>query len=84
MIKVLLFAQLAELANTNVCEIAWCSGMVVRDVITAITDDIASDVLIEKLADESAMVSINQQFATWDSPLTDGDEVGLLPSVSGG
>jgi molybdopterin converting factor small subunit len=29
-------------------------------------------------------VAINQQFASWDTPLTSGDELAFLPPISGG
>lgn len=29
-------------------------------------------------------VAINQQFASWDAPLADGDELAFLPPISGG
>jgi sulfur-carrier protein len=29
-------------------------------------------------------VAINQRFASWDAPLTDGDELAFLPPISGG
>jgi molybdopterin synthase sulfur carrier subunit len=36
------------------------------------------------LAPERLRVAVNGQFATWQSPLADGDEVVFLPPVSGG
>jgi len=36
------------------------------------------------LAPERVRVAVNGQFATWDRPLADGDEVVFLPPVSGG
>jgi molybdopterin converting factor subunit 1 len=32
----------------------------------------------------SVVASRNQEFAAWDTPLRSGDEVALLPPVSGG
>ena len=29
-------------------------------------------------------VALNQQFASWDTPLTAGDELAFLPPISGG
>jgi len=32
----------------------------------------------------SLVASLNQEFASWDTPLHSGDEVAFLPPVSGG
>jgi molybdopterin converting factor small subunit len=34
--------------------------------------------------DESVMVAVNRRMVDFDHPLTDGDEVGLMPAISGG
>jgi molybdopterin synthase sulfur carrier subunit len=34
--------------------------------------------------DRHVRVAINQQYADWDSPVTDGDEVAFFPPVTGG
>lgn len=35
--------------------------------------------------EQSALrVSVNEQFASWDAPLSEGDEVVFIPPVSGG
>lgn len=31
-----------------------------------------------------ARLAINQEYQSWDTPLHDGDELGLIPPVSGG
>ena len=36
------------------------------------------------IASRSILISVNQEFATTDTVVTDGDEVGLLPPFSGG
>ena len=33
---------------------------------------------------EYARLAINQEYQPWDTPLHDGDELGLIPPVSGG
>ncbi len=40
--------------------------------------------LSDALSDETAMVSIDHQYAGWDAGIVDGVEVGFLPPVSGG
>jgi molybdopterin synthase sulfur carrier subunit len=37
-----------------------------------------------RLAIEKLRVAVNGDFAAWDQPLRDGDEVVFLPPVSGG
>jgi molybdopterin synthase sulfur carrier subunit len=37
-----------------------------------------------RLAVERLRVAINGEFAGWDRPLRDGDEIAFLPPVSGG
>ena len=36
------------------------------------------------LAPERMRIAINGEFASWDRELSDGDEIALLPPVSGG
>jgi molybdopterin converting factor small subunit len=55
----------------------------VRDLLVGMQGHVP-EALIESLRDESAMVSIDQQYAGWDADLHDGAEVGILPPVSGG
>lgn len=37
-----------------------------------------------RLQAESLRLAVNGEFAPWDRPLEDGDEVAFLPPVSGG
>jgi len=41
-------------------------------------------VLIDELRDQTAMISLDHKYATWDAPLSDNVEIGILPPVSGG
>lgn len=34
--------------------------------------------------DEAVMVAVNRRMVDFDHPLADGDEVGLMPAISGG
>lgn len=83
MIKILFFAQLRDYAGTDSLEIPLGDMRVVRDLLVGLKAH-APEKLIDVLSDESAMVSINHQYAGWDAELTDGAEVGMLPPVSGG
>lgn len=82
-ITVLLFAQLRDIAGTNELQLTAHKGMTARDLLACFTD-INLPALADALQDHTAMVSVNQQYAGWDAVLQDGDEVGLLPPVSGG
>ncbi len=82
MIKVLLFANLRDLAGSDQLEIALDGIVSVRDLTVHLSE--LHPNLGPVLADGSAMISINKKYAQWDAPLTSGDEVGILPPVSGG
>lgn len=83
MIKVLFFASLRDEAQTSTCEVDALDVSNVRELVTKLSEQLPS-ALIDALSDEASMVSINHQYAGWDAKLSDGDEVGFLPPVSGG
>lgn len=83
MIKVLFFAHLRDLANTDQVEVPPQNISHVRDLLVAM-DGLVPAELIESLRDESALVSVDHRYAGWDAALDDGAEVGILPPVSGG
>ena len=83
MIKVLFFAHLRDHAQTDSVELPLGDMQVVRDLLAGLQDHVPQ-ALIDALSDESALVSVNQQYAGWDAQLEDGAEVGILPPVSGG
>jgi len=83
MIKVLFFAHLSEVANTASLDLTFSEQKSVETLV----DDLKAHVpaaLIDELKSHTAMVSINQSYATWQSLLNDGDELAFLPPVSGG
>ena len=82
MIKVLLFANLRELAGTNELEFRGDDISCVRDLLERIIE--LHPALKTILVDESAMISVNQKYSGWDAFVKSGDEVGILPPVSGG
>ena len=83
MIKVLFFANLRDLAGTDVFEIGAEGISNVRELVAAFSEKLP-DELGAALSDESAMVSVDHKYAGWDATLCDGAEVGFLPPVSGG
>lgn len=82
MIRVLLFANLRELAGTNQLDVEAHGITCIRDLLRQLNK--LHPALKPILEDESAMISINQKYAGWDASLKNGDEVGILPPVSGG
>jgi len=83
MIKILFFANLREIAKVDSIDIPIDNATVVRDLLSTMADYVPTE-LIDTLSDETAMVSVNHKYAGWDGVLSDGDEVGILPPVSGG
>ena len=75
-----LFARLREIAGVGELEIDLTEGATVGDLLKALHDE------YPRLADMTprTIISVNQDFATLDSLLGDGDEVALFPPVSGG
>jgi molybdopterin converting factor subunit 1 len=74
-VAVRLFAGLRELAGTRRTEIELPAGSTAADIWPAL-----------ELGDEppGLLIAINKSYAKRDSVLVDGDEVALIPPVSGG
>ena len=74
-----LFAGLRERAGSGSVEAELPEGAVVGDVWAALSSSLA-------LGDEPAgiLFAVNRAYAERSQPLSDGDEVGLIPPVSGG
>lgn len=82
MIRVRLFAALRELADAGELTLPGRSvGEIVDAVVAAVPPDHA-----ERFAQIVAVSSfvVNGERATRDAPVADGDEVAILPPVSGG
>jgi len=79
-IRVLFFGVLKDLLGLSVETIDLSEGAPVRDVLFYYARRApAFDVMMSSLA-----ISVNQEYSAADRPLREGDEVGLLPPVSGG
>jgi molybdopterin synthase sulfur carrier subunit len=83
MIKLLFFAQLAELAEKEALNVEFEPGTTIRGLLDLMSET-ETDQLIESLRHDVVMVSVNQIIADWDQVLEDGDEVAFLPPFSGG
>ena len=79
-VTIKLFARLREIAGAGKLERELGDGATVWDLLAALRAE------FPRLADVTARIitSVNQEFATPDRPLHDGDEVAIFPPVSGG
>jgi molybdopterin synthase catalytic subunit len=75
LVRVRLFAVLRERAGTSELELDLPDGACVRDALAA----------VEQLAAGLPLVmAVNREYADEDAPLAPGDELALIPPVSGG
>ena len=79
-VKVLLFGQLREIVGASEEEVAIESGACAADLLADYQRRFPG---MEEFRPSIAM-AINQEYADGSAPLRDGDEVALLPPVSGG
>jgi len=88
MIRVLFFGQLIDqiggaslLLTTE--SLPTESVLIVRDALSLLSELLPQET-VELLRNESIMLSVNKQLATWDTELCEGDELAFMPPVSGG
>ena len=79
-IRVLYFGMLRDFAGTSAVDLEVSDGAIVRDVLELCEKEIPQ--LKEMLP--SIACAVNHQYAKPEDPLSEGDEVALLPPVSGG
>jgi molybdopterin converting factor subunit 1 len=80
-VKVRLFAMLRERAGSDSLQLELEDGATVRDAI----DAIASEQGLGDVVTRTSMVmAVNRQYAEEERPLAEGDELALIPPVSGG
>jgi molybdopterin converting factor subunit 1 len=79
-VTIKLFARLREIAGASRLERELADGASVGDLLAVLRAE------FPRLADVTARIitSVNQEFATPDRLLRDGDEVAIFPPVSGG
>jgi len=82
MITVRFFAMLKGLAKTETKEYTVSGPITVAELKAMLKKDFPS--LAQVLDGRSVLISVNQEFASKDMLVKDGDEVGLLPPFSGG
>lgn len=82
LLQVRLFAVLRERAGRDSLEIELGEGATVGDALRALAA--ASEPLGEALAAMPVVMAVNRAYAGEDEPLSAGDELALIPPVSGG
>jgi molybdopterin converting factor subunit 1 len=78
-VRVRLFAGLRERAGTDRLEIELPDEARVADVLAAM-----ATTPVGALRDRECVVAVNREYASADKPVRPGDEVALVPPVSGG
>jgi MoaE-MoaD fusion protein len=76
-VRIRLFAQLRERAGSGELSIELPEGSRVRDAL-------AADVVASLAAGLPLVMAVNREYADEDAPLSAGDELALIPPVSGG
>lgn len=79
-IEVLLFARLREIIGQERVTVHRQDLLTVRDV----WDGLRAQYPQLDGFDKSLLISVNQEFAGWDTPVKEGDELAFFPPVSGG
>jgi molybdopterin synthase catalytic subunit len=80
-VTVRLFAMLRERAGRDAFELELAEGATVADALEALRDQ---DGLGEMLERMPVLMAVNLEYAANETPLTPGDELALIPPVSGG
>lgn len=75
--RVLLFADLKEKCGSSRLEVE-ADGKTVRELKRYLEETMALDQL------DSVLVAVNEEFGTDDCIIREGDEIALIPPVSGG
>lgn len=73
----LFFAALRERAGASRRRVTLADGATVADLLTRLRSDGLE-------LSETASVAVNRSWAAGDRPLSEGDEVALVPPVAGG
>ena len=81
LVTVRLFAMLRERAGTDSLELELADGSTATDAIDAVAERHDLGEVLERLP---LAVAVNREYAERSQPLGEGDEVALIPPVSGG
>ena len=80
-IDVRLFAMLRERAGRDSVTVEVPDGATVRDAVDAVAQ---THGLADVMPRMSVVMAVNREYAADDAPLAEGDELALIPPVSGG
>ncbi len=80
-VSVKLFAVLRERAGRDAVELELGSGATVADALAALAREPGLDELLSRLP---VTMAVNRRYAESATPLAEGDELALVPPVSGG
>jgi molybdopterin synthase catalytic subunit len=80
-IKVKLFAMLKERAGCNEVELSLPAGATAKDALVELGRSTGMSDLIERMP---VALAINREYVKEDAVLSDGDELAVIPPVSGG
>jgi molybdopterin synthase catalytic subunit len=81
LVQVRLFAMLRERAGADSVALELEDGATVQDAIEAVRRQHGLDELIERMP---VVMAVNREYAPEESVLSEGDELALIPPVSGG
>jgi len=80
-VEVRLFAMLRERAGTDRITVEVADGATVKEALAAVGDEHG---LGELIAEMPVVMAVNREYAAADDALSAGDELALIPPVSGG
>ena len=77
-VKALLFASYADAFGASEVSLSLAHGSTVGDAVSALRSKSPTAIPTRPL------VAVNERYASYDDPLTPGDEVAVIPPVAGG
>ena len=79
-VRVLFFASTREIVGKNSIEIKLDEGATIKDLRNELSKQFPELGRVEK----KLAIAVNEEYVVDDAPLVNGDEVALIPPVSGG
>jgi molybdopterin synthase catalytic subunit/molybdopterin converting factor small subunit len=82
MVKVRLFAKLRDRAGRSDIHLELSGPVPLKNVLDRLRNEIPH--LMEWVGEKKVLMAVNQEMATGETVIHDGDEIGLMPPFSGG